>query len=312
MVILAPALRAAAQRAAPTRLQGVVVATSGGLAVNVNGNTIPARWADPVTAVAGDTVAVDFVTTPNGAEAWVMGRLAAAPRPATGKVATVPAGSPTITVTGSDGATYTATYQTSYTPTVGDTVTLTWATTGQPLVTGKTTAPTTGEHPQAPVLPPPQPPSTGTTVFTATDTATWTGTWSTGGDLYQGNNGSADCTGAWFYSGMAAQLAGRTVTAIRFTLSPRDGAGPAAAPVTVNIYTHTAATRPTAAVTIGTGAATVTAQPWQGTTVYTLPTALATDLLNGGGLCIKGGTYAGFAGRTTNPDTGLLAIDWSR
>jgi hypothetical protein len=314
--LFGPLLRNLAPRAV-TRLQGVMVAPYGGgpLSVNVNGSTIPARIIDPLTVVEGDPVAVDFVAGPEGqAEAWIVGRLGTAPRPAAASVSAVPVGSPTITVTDADGNDYDAVYLSAYTPTVGDTVALSWAA-GQPTATGKVTvAPDPGPV-ASPIDPPPALASWGTSDYAATDTATWTGTgwgWQGTSDVYQGDGGSGALTGAWFYGGSPAELAGRTVTAIRFTLGPRNGAGTPDTPVTVNLSTHTSSGRPAGNVALGTATATVTAGPWQGGTVYTLPTSFAADLLAGGGIAISGGTYAGFTGRTRQPDSGLLSIDWTR
>lgn len=317
MTLFSPLVRNIPARSV-TRLQGIVVASAPGantLAVNVNGNIIPARWLDPTVVAIGDPVAVDFIAGPDGqAEAWVAGRLATAPRPQTGTVATVPVGSSTITVTGTDGIAYTATFVASYTPTVNDNVLLDWGQ-GLPSVTGKvgtTAAPTTA----SPVSAPPTTNQTGTSHYPATDTTTWWGpggwgSWAGGNNVYQGDYGSGPLTGAWFYGGSPSELAGRNITAIRFTLGARNGAGASSSPVTVNLYTHTSSSRPSGNVTIGSGSATVTAQPWQGGTVYNLPTSFAADLLNGGGICITGGAYAGFAGRNTEADSGLLSIEWS-
>lgn len=306
-----------------TRLQGIIVpasSTSQLLAVNVNGNIIPARAIDPLVVAVGDPVAVDFVAGPEGqAEAWIAGRLAGSPRPALATVTTVPPSSPTITVTGTDGQTYTATFASSYTPTVSDVVSLNWDTgrPGQPMViaeVGTTSSPT---PPPPPVAPPPAAPQTGTSTYAASDTTTyWAGggwgSWAGGNNVYQGDFGSGPLTGAWFYAGSPAELAGRTITAIRFTLGARNGAGASSSPITVNFYAHSSASRPGGNVTLVSGPHSETAQPWQGSTVYNLPTSFGTALQGGGGIAIFGGSYAGFAGRNTQADSGLLSIDWSR
>jgi hypothetical protein len=305
----------------PNRLQGVMVYASPGtgskaLAVNVSGNIIPARYYDGVTVQAGDPVAVEFVAGPQGqAEAWVTGRLAPGPRPAQGTVKTVPPSSSTITVTGTDGTDYTAGFASTYTPVVGDTVILSWSM-GAPTAfakVGYTPAP----YIPAPVAAPPPPSSTGTGRYAAVDTSTYWGpggwgSWAGGNNVYQGDYGSGMLTGAWFYGGSPTELAGRTVTAIRFTLGGRNGAGATSSPVTVNLFSHTSSRRPGGNVSIGSGSATVTAQPWQGPTVINLPLSFATDLLNGGGICITNNPYAGFYGRNTQPNSGYLEIDWSR
>jgi hypothetical protein len=304
-------------KAPPTKLQGVMVAASNGskaLAVNVSGNIIPARYYDGVTVQIGDPVAVEFVAGPHGqAEAWVTGRLAPSPRPAQGTIATVPAGSSTITITGTDGATYTAYFASTYTPTVGDNVILKWDN-GIPTVLAKVGA-TPAPPPPAPVAPPPAPASTGTGRYAAVDTSTYWGpggwdSWAGGNNVYQGDYGSGMLTGAWFYGGSPTELAGRTVTAIRFTLGGRNGAGATSSAITVNLYSHTSARRPGGNVSIGGGSATATAQPWQGPTVIGLPLSFAADLLAGGGICITNNPYAGFYGRNAQPNSGYLEIDW--
>jgi hypothetical protein len=302
-----------------TRLQGIAVPTAPGattLSVNVNGNVIPARVIDPLVVQAGDPVAVDFVSAPSGqSEAWIVGRLASAPRPPQGTVAVVPPASSTITVTGADGATYTAYFSSAYTPVVGDNVILKWDA-GTPTVLGKVGT-TTAPPPPTPVAPPPGAAATGTSTYAATDTSTYWGpggwdSWAGGNNVYQGDYGSGPLTGAWWYGGSPSELAGRTITAIRFTLGARNGAGASSSAVTVNLHTHTNRTRPGGNVTLGSASTGVTAQPWQGSTVYNLPTSFAADLLAGGGIAITGGTYAGFNGRNKQPDSGLLSFDWVR
>lgn len=319
MALLAPLMGNIPGRSV-TRLQGIVVpATSGSstLAVNVNGNVIPARVIDPLVVQAGDPVAVDFVSAPTGlAEAWIIGRLATTPRPAQGTVTTVPVGSKTITVTGTDGVAYTAGFASTYTPTVGDTVLLDFKA-GNPTViaaVGTTAAP----PPPTPVPAPPPPASTGTGRYPTVDTSTWWGpggwdSWAGGNNTYQGDEGQGNVTGAWFYGGSPTQLNdGRTITAIRFTLGGRNGAGAHSSPVTVNLFTHTSPRRPGGNVAIGSASTTVTAQPWQGLTVYSLPLSFAADLLAGGGICITNNPYAGFYGRNAQPNAGYLELDWRR
>jgi hypothetical protein len=309
-----------ATAAPPNRLQGVMVLASGtfgakALAVNVNGNIIPARYYDGVTVQVGDPVAVEFVAGPQGqAEAWVTGRLAPTPRPAQGTVKTVPPSSQTITVTGTDGTDYTSYFASTYTPVVGDNVILAWSN-GIPTAMAKVGV-TPAPPPPAAVAAPPPTAATGTGRYAAVDTSTYWGpggwgSWAGGNNVYQGDYGSGMLTGAWFYGGSPTELAGRTVTAIRFTLGGRNGAGASSSAVPVNIFSHTSARRPGGNVTIGGGSATAIAQPWQGPTVIGLPLSFATDLLAGGGICITNNPYAGFYGRNTQPNSGFLEIDWS-
>jgi hypothetical protein len=119
-------------------------------------------------------------------------------------------------------------------------------------------------------------------------------------------------TGAWFYGGAPAELAGRTITRIRFILGRRRSVGSQNAAATVNLSTHTSANRPGGNVALGTGTAAVTADPYQGAREYDLPLSFAADLQAGGGIAISGLPYAGFDGILARADSGLLTIDWSR
>lgn len=300
-----------------TTYQGMMVKSGGALAVNVNGNVLPARWADPLVVAEGDPVLVEISAGRAGqGTAFVRCRLTDKPRPAQGTVQTVPASSPTITVTGSDGVVYTATFVGSYSPVVGDPVILSWNA-AVPSVVGKIT--TTAAPPPPPsAIQPPQAVTTGQTPYPASWSETyWSsggwGRWAGGGSrVFQGNGGSGQVYGAWFYSGSVAQLAGKTITRIRFTLGARHPVGNSGAPATVHFYTHGNASRPSSGdINRLTGPFDATAQPAQGLTDYDLPLSFATDLLNGGGIAIAGDPYAGFSGVTAQPESGLLTIDWS-
>lgn len=307
----------------PSRLQGIVVGeVSSGvvgkqLSVNVNGNVIPARVSDPLYVNVGDAVSVDFVFGSKGqAEAWVTGRLSLSPRPSTGNVKTVPVGSTTITVTGSDGVDYTATFLSVYTPTVGDLVAMTWYA-GSPIVQGKLGATPAPQVASATtVSAPPPPPSTGTNNYAASSSSTlwppggW-GSWNGGVGVFQGSYGSDEVTGAWFYNNAPTQLKGKTIKAIRFTLGSRGGAGNHSQAVTVHLKSHHSPTQPGGDVSFGSGAQDVTAQPYQGPTVYNLNSGFFADIQNGGGIAIYGDPYANFADRNSQPNSGLLSIDWS-
>jgi hypothetical protein len=289
-----------------TRTQGVMVLTNGVLAVNVWGNVIPARYADPLVVNAGDTVVVDLMAGPTGqAEAVVSGKLTTAPRPGTGTVTTVPPASSTITVTGTDGTAYTAYFVSSYTPTVNDNVILAW----------NAATPT--------VPPPPGPSSSGTSTYTATDSATyssygWDAWAGGGGNVYQGGAAYGGPTyGSWFYAGSPTELAGRTINGITFKIGARRTVGSYNQPVTVHLYAHNSNNRPGSGdVNRVQGPYDATIQPGAGPTDIVLGTAAVTAvggvLQSGGGISIAGEPYAGFNGRYTQPDSGLLTINWSR
>lgn len=300
---------------------GVIVAASTGsnqLAVNVMGNIIQARWSDPLVVAKGDTVLVQFVMGHNGlSEAYVRARITSRPRPFWATVAIVPPSSDTVTVTGSDGYTYTAYFVASYTPVVGDRVHLAWdASTAT--IDGKlaSTAPPAPPPSEVYVPPPPPPPqTTGTNVYWASNSNTyWApggwGSWAGGkGRVYQGNYGSGDVYGAWFYGGGPTQLQGRTIDRMRFVLGGRIAAGSFNSAITVRFHAHGSVNQPGGNVGAVAGPIDATAWPGQGLTEYDL-TPFAGHILNGGGIGIWGGTYAGFYGRNEQPDSGKLIIDW--
>jgi hypothetical protein len=303
-----------------TRTQGTMVIHSGVLAVNVWGNIIPARYADPLVVNAGDTVVVDLMAGPTGqAEAVVSGKLTTAPRPGTGTVATVPPSSPTITVTGTDGIGYTAYFVGSYTPTVNDNVILAWNA-ATPTVTGKVGATPAPAPLPPPVTPPPPPPATGLNTYPATDSSTyWAGGgWDSvnggGGNVYQGTvYGTSNVVyGAWFYAGSPNELAGRTFNRVQVTIGSRRRVGNYNTPTTVHVYIHSSANRPGGNVSSVAGPYDFTIQPGSGQVTLDLPTSTGPLIANNGGIEISGDPYAGFNGRLTEPSSGLLQMTWTR
>jgi hypothetical protein len=298
--------------------QGIITKnrTTGLLEVNVMGNTIQAMWSDPLTLAEGDTVLVQFGVGRTQATntATVVGKVTSRARPARGTVTVVPPSSPTITVQGSDGINYTATYITSYTPTVSDVVTLLWTSTN-PTVVGKVAAAAAPPPPPPPVAAPPPAPTTGTSSYWCTDSNTYWppggwGSWAGGrGRVYQGNYGAGDVYGAFFYNGATSQMAGRTIGEVRLALGNRIAAGSYNSPVTIHIYATSNSTRPGGNISAIAGPVNVTAWPGQGLTEYNI-TALAPQLQAGGGIAIYGNPYAGFLGIPEQPDSGRLTFDW--
>ena len=304
-----------------TTYQGVMVLVNKVLAVNVDGNVLPARWSDPLVVATGDPVLVEISSSRAGqGTAVVRSRLTDKPRPGQGTVATVPASSPTITVTGSDGVVYTATFVASYTPVVGDPVILSWNA-AVPSVVGKITTTAAPPPPPPPVAAPPSASQMGSTPYPAADSgAYWPaggwGSWAGGGSsVYQGNYGSGQVYGAWFYAGSTAQLSGKNITRVRFKLGARLPVGSNNAPVTVHVYAHSSPNRPGGDVARVAGPFDITVQPGQGLTEYDLPPAVfGAAIKAGGGIAIAGDPYAGFAGvtgRNAQPESGLLILDWS-
>lgn len=297
--------------------RGMIVLLNGALAVNINGNVVAAKWADPLTVAVGDPVLVTLRSGRNGgSEAFVRCRLNERPRPGEATVKTVPPSSQTITVTGTDGTDYTATFLASYTPTVGDKVVLAWNG-SVPSVAGKVSVTPAPPPPPSPVAPPPSAPQSGMTPYPASDSDTFWGpggwgSWAGGGGrVFQGNFGSGEVYGAFFYAGSLAQLAGKNITRIRILLGDRLPVGSNNSPVTVHFYAHTSAQKPGGDVSRVAGPFDVTANPGQGRTEYDLPLYFASHLVAGGGVAIALNPYAGFKGRREQPDSGTLLMDWS-
>lgn len=306
-------------------LFGVVVAdpvNSSKLAVNVQGNVLAARWSDPIVAAVGDTVLVQLhIGLTGGTEAIVKARVIANARPGRATVSVVPPSSPTVTVTGTDGVTYTATFVTSYTPTVSDVVFLSWFG-SQATIVGKvaaTPAPPTPPPPPPAAPPPPPPPQTGENSYAAATSSTFWGpggwdSWSGGrGRVYQGNYGSGQVYGAWFYNGSPGQMAGRSITRFRILLGNRINAGSFNSPVTVHFYAHSNTSKPGqfSDVSRTIGPYDVTANAGQGLTAYDLPGSFASQVISGGGIGIALDPYCGFLGAQEQPDSGKLIFDWS-
>jgi hypothetical protein len=299
-------------------LRGTVVKQQGATSysVSVNGSVIPVSAAESVAVVAGDNVLVAWLMDQK--EAIVVCRLSDTLHPATGTVATVPVGSQTITVTGADGTTYTAYAMSGYSPTVGDNVEMLFL--GGAVYVSKTNPTPAAPTVVTTVAPPSTGPSTGTSPFAASDSSTWWGpggwgswdTYSQPSGVFQGDYGSGPLTGAWFYAGAPGQIQGRTILGGRVVVGPRLQVGSYNNALSVNLYTHSSPNRPGGNVSLVNGPTVVTAQPWQGLTTYTLTAAQATDLVNGGGIAITGGSYLGFAGIAVNAQSGTVYIDWSR
>lgn len=305
-------------------LIGTVVTVNGELKVNVQGNVIAARWADPVVVSHGDTVLVQLVIGRTGTEAFVKARITSSPRPSRATVTGVPPSSATVSVQGvSDGKTYSAFFVTSYTPVVGDEVMLSWFGSKATIV-GKVAAtpapPAVPVSPPAPPIPPPPPPpQTGYSVFAPGQSGTiwppggW-GSWAGGrGRVYQGNYGSGDVYGAWFYMGSPGQLKGRAITKLQFALGARINAGSYNSPVTVHFYLHNSPTMPGGMLSYVDGPYDVTAWPGQGLAYYDLPAAWGQAMADSGcGIGIKNNPYAGFVGVNEQPDSGKVILDWRK
>lgn len=314
-------LEARIPRGGLRRYRGTMVTDdSGALAVNVNGNILPARYADPVVVALGDAVVVDLLSGEAGqGEAVVTGRLTASPRPGRAVVKTVPVGSPTVTVTGTDGVDYTADFVASYTPATGNEVVLAWNA-ATPTITGKVGATAPPEPPEPPIPPPPPPAQTGVTSYRCTDSSSyWTGGgWDSiaggAGRVFQGivYGTSNRVYGSWFYAGSPKGLSGRTITRARVRVPARRAVGASGSPVTIIFQCHTSERRPGGAVALtGPTHAVVIPAGWNGGTLD-LPVSFGASFLAGRGLSIVGPDYASFKSRTEDPSSGQITLDWSR
>lgn len=315
------------------RFRGVMVQdpTTGLLACNVQGVTIPVTYFDPLILDIGDAVVVDIVGGARGQkEAIVTGRLHTTYRESTAKVTVVPPSSQVITI--AIGSTsYQASFVTSYTPVVNDIVSIIWNR-GIPTVTGRygTTytppppPPLTSGKPKpitTTVKPPPPPPQTGKNTYSATQSGTYTpglGGWDRwrggGGYVHQGGLawGGFSNNGAWFYNGGPKQLAGRTITRIEFTLGSRVPVGYYNSAVVVHFYLHSSLKRPAGDVNRTTGPFNVSVPAGSGPRVILLPTSWGSAILSGYGIGIAGEQYAAFHGRNTQTYSGKLTLYWRR
>ncbi|QGH74506.1 minor tail protein [Arthrobacter phage Kuleana] len=295
------------------KYRGIVVTSGGRRLVNVDGVNLDATWADPLVVDDGDSVDVEIRGGAEGLKVThVLSRTTLQPRPRTGTVTAVPAGSSTITVS-AGGVSYSAEFIGTYA--VGNVVHLDWGA-GRPRVIGKFSSTAPAAPPPAPPPPPPPAPTTGSLSGTAIKSGTIWGpggwdSWAGGREnVFQGDYGYGPVHGAWFYGTRFKTLAGRTITRIRFRTGARLPAGASGSPVAFNFYTHTSSSRPAGDVTRTGSVFSKTINPGQGPTWIDLPLSFAPALLAGGGIAISGGAYAGMKGRVEQVDSGALILDW--
>lgn len=296
---------------------GVVITVAGERMVNVDGNVIRAHsWADPLVVDDGDPVEVQiFSGGIGGGRVHVSGRSTAQPRPRTGTVTQVPAGSPTITVS-AGGVSY-ATEPVGGPYAVNDLVHLDWGA-GAPRAIGKvtlTTAPPTTKAP-TPSLPPKRR-ATGKTPAAARSSRTYwaPGGWGSyagdGNKVHQGTWNGATVTGAWFYGTPFKSLTGRTITRIQFRTGQHLWAG-LSGPKTFHFYAHTNPSQPGGDTNRVVGPFDVTLPQGAAPRWIDLPTSFAATLINGGGIAVVGEPYAAMQGRTaSSPDSGALILHWA-
>lgn len=294
---------------------GMVVTVGGERRVNVDGNVLRATWTDPLVVDDGDPVEVQIHSAGVGqSRVHVTGRATSQPRPRTGTVTQVPAGSPTITVE-ANGISYT-TEPVNGPFSVGDKVHLDWGA-GVPRAIGKVTTTTTAKPAPTPLPPPPAKAQTGRASAAAKSSRTYwaPGGWGSyagdGNKVHQGTWFGATVTGAWFYGTPFKHLAGRKITRVQFRTGDRLAVGYHNDPAVFHFYAHTNPTQPGGDTNRVVGPHNVTIQPGQARRWIDLPLSFADTLINGGGIAIQGDPYAAMKGRTSaTPDSGAILIDW--
>lgn len=319
---LAQQLAAAAGTQDGARLAtGVVVAVdaSGVVAVNLGGVVQAGVLVSSVPMQVGDTVLV----SQSGARLRVLALVYDRARPSTGVVASVPADSATIAVTTSLG-TIGCGWVTSYTPTVGDTVRVTWLG-SEPLVIGKrgvTGSPGTVPDSGGPSTPAPPPSTTtGTTTFTAVSSGTyrtgsgWMSDAITGGRVQQGDYGYGANAGVWFLGGkIHSSLAGVTVTGARVWIGRPAGTGASYGAQAVHMCWGSDDRQPAGAPGLN------SSYSWDLTLSagesgwYPVPASIGQRLVDSGGSLgvLPLNPYTLLYGAPNNGSAGAVQIDWRK
>ena len=288
--------------------------------VRIGGVPQHATWPSGVYAALGESVLVAQIVKPDApAQNVVIGRVGV-DGPREGTVTTVPGGSDTITVTAA-GTDYTATFLVGYTPVVGDRVRMFWQGRDVTILGQVGVTPESGTIDSGIDAPPP-PKSSGTFNAPAADSATiWApGGWDSwakgGGHVHQGTWAGSTVTGAWFYGNSMAELAGATITRIRFRVPGRLTRGDYNSAGNIHLYAHTSPARPGGDVTRVAGPHDVSIPagwaPGPDDGWVDVPLSFAPTLIAGGGISISGDPYMGFRGKPSDPASGQLRIDWSR
>ncbi len=215
----------------------------------------------------------------------------ASPLPSTGKITAVAA--PLATVTAWLKS-YTIAYLSSYTPTVGDDVDITWSADGGRIMgraSALATAPGSGTNPvSGPQLfhPPP---------FTAIDSGSRGSSWFTN-DVYASDSN----IGAWFYGSKVADTIpdNAAILASRIYLNPRQVQGNKP-----NLGYHGAATKPGGALSV------LSASPLNATSGWVdIPVGLIAAIIAGGGIGFNHGGYNIFRGTAADGLSGALDITY--
>lgn len=304
--------------------------------VSIGGNVLSAIWLMHVVAEVGDPLTmliIDFNDSTSSAP-YVLGvtgqyeaPAAVVPLPIEGTIKTWAAGSLTTVVTTTQGD-KTAVVLSNYTPVVGDRVRLLWQTApnggivcsvlakiGSVTPPDPPAPPTPKPKPEKPAPPPPKP-VTGSDIFAASNSGTystgvsaWNGYYKT--DVYTGSGyGSlGQQRGAWFYHDKMSKLDGKTITKVQVWIPGRLRVGGYNSSVTFDIHRHTSKKRPSGDVNrVATQSITLPANSdgrW-----VDLPTSWGTPLVNGDGISVSGGSYAGFNGIKDNANSGRVRLYW--
>lgn len=178
---------------------------------------------------------------------------------------------------------------------------------GISLVVGSIPIPDVLDEPSGPPDALPADPDRGTMSFPAVDSGTFVTDWRFG-EVTQGDGGLGDSHGSWFYHGTpGAALAGTTILGCRIHLCRRAGT---VGVQTVHLWLHTSETMPLTDVTRTLGPTDITMDVGEVLDV-TLPAAWGQAIVDTGcGIGVSGGTHTILHGVDTEPDSGLISLDW--
>lgn len=298
--------------------------------VSIGGNILSAIWHEHVIAESGDPLTlliVDFTDSTSSAP-YVLGvtrpHEVVVPLPIEGTIKTWAAGSLTAVVATSQGD-MTVTTTSTYTPVVNDRVRLLWQTAPNGGVVGTVLAKigaVTPPEPPAPKpkpekpAPPPAKPVTGSDIFSASNSGTYStgvGAWNDfyKTDVYTGSGyGSMGSQrGAWFYHDKMSKLDGKTITKVQVWIPARLRAGGYNRSATFQVHRHTSKRKPGGDVN-RVDSITLTLPANSSGRWVDLPTSWGTPLVNGHGIAIAGGSYAGFNGIKDNANSGRVRLYW--
>lgn len=277
------------------------------LRVNVNGDYPTVIWPTGYTPKVGDAVDVEIIDSSAYVRGATMGGYAAITARVTGAAA-----DGRVTVTTSDGRVMKARYVTPA-PAVNTVVALLNESTEPVAVGAIASVPNEVTAPPVGVAPPPSQMS-GREHYRALASGSWRpngGRWEPG-PVLQWRYSSDQYRGAWFYGGAAAQLAGRNVTRAFLRVAsrmPNVGNFNNDLPLSLHVASGTGPGNWTPLT--GNHDVTVPGVPSQPFWVE-LPGAWIPLLVQGNGIGVqRGSDYGGVKGIDLDPESGLLALDWT-